>query len=98
MAELIRAIIRRVTLPGERCRGATDRGYSGWGGEPVSVAYERAGTLCDGLGDDEQVGPTLFGLASNRVVRGQTRVAQGLAERCRTVAAATHPPMQEDKN
>jgi predicted ATPase/class 3 adenylate cyclase len=65
----------------------------GWGGEPVAVAYERAGTLCDGLADDEQLGPTLFGLASNRVVRGQTRAAQRLAERCRTVAERRRSPV-----
>ena len=34
-------------------------------------------------GRDERLVPTLFGLASNRVVRGETRAALRLAERCR---------------
>ena len=36
---------------------------------------------------------TLFGLASNRVVRGQTRVALGLAQRCHTVADGRGSPV-----
>ena len=36
---------------------------------------------------------TLFGLASNRVVPGQTRVAQRLAERCRAVAERRGSPV-----
>jgi predicted ATPase len=66
----------------------------GWSGDPVAAAYERAATLCEGLGNDhDQLGPTLFGLASNRVVRGQTRDAQRLAERCRAVAEQRRSPV-----
>jgi predicted ATPase len=59
----------------------------------VSAAYERAAALCENLGDDERLVPTLFGLASNRVVRGETRVALGLAERCRRVAERRGSPV-----
>ena len=58
----------------------------GWGAEPVSVTYERAGVLCEKLDEDERLVTMLFGLASNRVVKGQTRDAQLLAERCRIIA------------
>jgi predicted ATPase len=59
---------------------------SGWSGPQVAVAYERAVALSESLGDLERLIPALFGLASNRVVRGETRAAQHLAERCRSVA------------
>ena len=61
---------------------------SGWSGPQVAAAYERAGALCDSLGETEHLVPALFGLASNRVVRGQTRAAQRLAERCRAAGRA----------
>ena len=57
----------------------------GWSGPQVAAAYERAGALCESLGDDEHLITTLFGLASNRIVRGETRAAERLAEQCRVL-------------
>jgi class 3 adenylate cyclase/predicted ATPase len=65
----------------------------GWGGQPVAAAYDRAGALCESLGDDERLVPTLFGLSSNRVVRGETRTALRLAERSRAVAERRRDPV-----
>lgn len=65
----------------------------GWSGPPVAAAYERAGALCERLGDDAQLAPALFGLASNRVVRGETRAALRLAERCRAAALRRQDPV-----
>ena len=58
----------------------------GWSGSPVAAAYERASELCDQLGETERAGPTLFGLASNRIVRGQTSAAQQLAKQLHSLA------------
>src|SRR5262249_39811486 len=58
----------------------------GWSGQPVAAAYERASEVCERLGEDSRLVTTLFGLASNRIVRGQTRAALSLAERCRVSA------------
>ena len=44
---------------------------SGWSGPQVAAAYERASVLCESLGGTEHLVPALFGLASNRVVRGR---------------------------
>ena len=66
---------------------------SGWSGPQVATAYERAGALCDSLGETERLVPALFGLFSNRVVRGETRTALHLAERCRTAAERRRDPV-----
>jgi class 3 adenylate cyclase/predicted ATPase len=66
---------------------------SGWSGPQVAAAYERAGALCERLGDDVRLAPALFGLASNRVVRGETRTALHLAERCRAAAERRRDPV-----
>ena len=66
---------------------------SGWSGPQVAAAYERASVLCESLGETEHLVPALFGLASNRVVRGQTRAAQRLAERCRALAERRRDPV-----
>jgi predicted ATPase len=65
----------------------------GWGGQQVAAAYDRAGALCESLGEDERLVPTLFGLYSNRVVRGETRTALRLAERSRAVAEHRRDPV-----
>ena len=44
----------RIELEFQLAIGTPLIALHGWGGEPVAVAYERAGTLCEGLGDDEQ--------------------------------------------
>ena len=66
---------------------------SGWSGPQVAAAYERASELCESLDETEHLVPALFGLASNRVVRGQTRAAQRLAERCRALAVRRRDPV-----
>jgi predicted ATPase len=53
-----------------------------WSGAQVAATYERASILCERLGDAERVIPALFGLASNRLVRGETQAARRLAEQC----------------
>ncbi len=66
---------------------------SGWSGPQVAAAYERASVLCESLGRTDHLVPALFGLASNRVVRGETRTAQRLAERCRSLAELRRDPV-----
>ena len=68
---------------------------TGWSGPQVAAAYERADALCQSLGDTERLIPALFGLASNRIVRGETRTAHRLAERCRALAERQRHPADQ---
>jgi predicted ATPase len=60
----------------------------GWSAPPVTVTYERAAQLCKQLHDLDPLGPTLFGLFTNRMVRGETRAARQLAEQLRALAGS----------
>jgi predicted ATPase/class 3 adenylate cyclase len=85
----------RIELEFQLAIGTPLIALSGWSGPLVAVAYERASALCERLGNAERLIPTLFGLASNRVVRGETRTAQRLAERCRTLAKRSGNPAHQ---
>lgn len=65
----------------------------GWSGAPVAAAYERASLLCERLDDAGKLSPALFGLASNRIVRGETRAARQLAGRLRVAAERSGDPV-----
>ncbi|GJH29990.1 adenylate/guanylate cyclase domain-containing protein [Caballeronia novacaledonica] len=66
---------------------------SAWSDPAVAAAYERAGEICESLGETGRLVRTLFGLYSNRIVRGQTRMALRLAERCERAAAGGRDPV-----
>ncbi|WP_084673958.1 AAA family ATPase [Methylobacterium sp. WSM2598] len=68
---------------------------TGWSGPEVSVAYERASALCESLGETQRLVPALFGLASNRVVRGETHTALCVAERCAVIAKRQGSPADQ---
>jgi hypothetical protein len=76
----------RVELEFQLAIGTPLIALSGWSGPQVATAHERAAALCEGLGDTERLSSALFGLFSNRIVRGETRIAHRLAERCRSIA------------
>ena len=76
----------RMELEFQLALGTPLISISGWTGPQVARAYERAKGLCEQLGDTDRLIPTLFGLASNRVVRGETLVALRLAKQCRALA------------
>jgi predicted ATPase len=52
-----------------------------------------AGALCEGLNDAGLLSPTLFGLFSNRIVRGETRAAQHLTGQLHLLAERTGDPV-----
>ncbi|WP_052763780.1 adenylate/guanylate cyclase domain-containing protein [Microvirga massiliensis] len=79
----------RVELEFQLALGTPLISLHGWSGSPVAAAYERASALCEQLGDSVHLVPTLFGLASNRVVGGQTRAALAFARKCRSTADHT---------
>ncbi len=66
---------------------------SGWSGPQVAVAYERASALCERSGELGRLIPALFGLASNRIVRGETKAALEIAERCLAAAKLKNNPV-----
>src|SRR5262249_56330027 len=76
----------RVELEFQLAIGTPLIALYGWSGPQVAAAYERADALCERLGDTERLSTALFGLFSNRVVRGETRLALHLAKRCSSVA------------
>ncbi|MEJ7584468.1 MAG: adenylate/guanylate cyclase domain-containing protein [Acidimicrobiales bacterium] len=61
------------------------RSYSDPG---IETAYARARSLCEGLGDDEQVGHALAGLSIFYTNRGEIDLGAELAERVLAIAAA----------
>jgi len=66
---------------------------SAWSDPEVAAVYERAGEICESLGETGRLVRTLFGLYSNRIVRGETRMALRLAERCQRVSASGRDPV-----
>jgi len=66
---------------------------SGWSGPEVAAAYERASELCEVLGESGRLARALFGLFSNRIVRGETRTALQLAEHCLAAAERQGDPV-----
>jgi predicted ATPase len=79
----------RIELDFQLALGTPLISLHGWSGLPVAAAYERARALCEQLGDSAHLAPILFGLASNRVVGGQTRAALAFAQQCRSIADHT---------
>jgi class 3 adenylate cyclase/tetratricopeptide (TPR) repeat protein len=62
----------------------------GYASPQAAETYERASVLCERLGDTEGLIIALFGLRSNRMVRGETREALRLAEQCLSAAECHH--------
>ena len=76
----------RTELAFELALGTPLTTVPGYASPQMAATYERAGVLCERLGDTEGLIIALFGLRSNRMVRGETREALRLAEQCLSVA------------
>jgi class 3 adenylate cyclase/tetratricopeptide (TPR) repeat protein len=65
---------------------AAAMGGSGYADPAVETAYERARTLCEGLGNDERVGYALAGLSIFYSNRGETDIGVEVAQRVLAIA------------
>ncbi len=74
--------------------GAALQASKGYGAPEVQQAYERAGELCQHLGETPQLFPALMGLWSFAVGRGDWKRSHQLAERNLRLAESVQDPAQ----
>ena len=74
--------------------GAALQASKGYGATEVQQAYERAGELCQRLGETPQLFPALMGLWSFAVGRGDWKRSHQLAERNLHLAESVQDPAQ----
>ncbi len=74
--------------------GAALQATKGYGAPEVQQAYERAGELCQRLGETPQLFPALMGLWSFAVGRGDWKRSHQLAERNLHLAESLQEPAQ----
>ena len=74
--------------------GAALQTSKGYGAPEVQQAYERAGELCQRLGETPQLFPALMGLWSFAVGRGDWKRSHELAERNLRLAESVQDPAQ----
>ncbi len=74
--------------------GAALQASKGYGAPEVQQAYERAGELCQRLGETPQLFPALMGLWSFAVGRGEWKRSHQLAQRNLRLAESVQDPAQ----
>jgi DNA-binding SARP family transcriptional activator/predicted ATPase len=69
--------------------GVTMMAAKGWAATEVLEAYTRARALSEELGDRRELFIALRGEGQYRMIRGESRIARALGERCEELAART---------
>jgi len=92
------AVIERLPDSPERMRkeldyrkamGVTMMAAKGWAAKEVLDAYTRARELCEKLDDERELFIVLRGEGQYRMIRGESRIASELGERCVALAASS---------
>lgn len=76
----------RSELDFQLALGSPTVAVHGWASPEVAAARDRSASLCEKLGDTEHLLPALYGQCVYCINSGKTRMALGLAKRCRSLA------------
>ena len=76
----------RSELEFQLALGSPTVAVHGWASPDVAAVRDRSASLCEKLGDTEHLLPALYGQCVYCINSGKTRMALGLAERCRSLA------------
>jgi DNA-binding SARP family transcriptional activator/class 3 adenylate cyclase/predicted ATPase len=79
----------RRELDYRKALGVTMMAAKGWAAKEVLDAYTRARVLCEALGDERELFVVLRGEGQYRMIRGESRIASELGERCAALAASS---------
>ena len=82
----------RKELDYRKAMGVTMMAAKGWAAKEVLDAYTRARVLCEELGDERELFIVLRGEGQYRMIRGESRIAVELGERCVAFAARSKDP------
>jgi DNA-binding SARP family transcriptional activator/predicted ATPase len=77
----------RQELDYRKAMGVTMMAAKGWAAREVLDAYTRARALCEQLGDRRELFIALRGEGQYRMIRGESRIARALGDRCEELAA-----------
>lgn len=77
----------RQELELHKALGVTMMAAKGWAAREVLDAYTRARELCEQLGDERELFVALRGEGQYHMIRGESRVARDLGDRCVELAA-----------
>jgi DNA-binding SARP family transcriptional activator/class 3 adenylate cyclase/predicted ATPase len=77
----------RKELDYRKALGVTMMAAKGWAAKEVLDAYTRARDLCEKLDDERELFIVLRGEGQYRMIRGESRIASELGERCVALAA-----------
>lgn len=79
----------RKELDYRKAMGVTMMAAKGWAAGEVLDAYTRARVLCEELDDERELFIVLRGEGQYRMIRGESRIAGELGERCVALAASS---------
>jgi DNA-binding SARP family transcriptional activator/predicted ATPase len=79
----------RKELDYRKAMGVTMMAAKGWAAKEVLDAYTRARELCEKLDDERELFIVLRGEGQYRMIRGESRIASELGERCVALAASS---------
>jgi predicted ATPase len=79
----------RQELDYRKAIGVTMMAARGWAAKEVLDAYTRARALCEELGDRREMFIALRGEGQYRMIRGESRIARKLGDRCTELAAGS---------
>jgi DNA-binding SARP family transcriptional activator/class 3 adenylate cyclase/predicted ATPase len=79
----------RQELDYRKAMGVTMMAARGWAAKEVLDAYTRARALCEELGDRREMFIALRGEGQYRMIRGESRIARALGDRCIELAAGS---------
>jgi DNA-binding SARP family transcriptional activator/predicted ATPase len=79
----------RRELDYRKAMGVTMMAAKGWAAKEVLDAYTRARVLCEELGDERELYIVLRGEGQYRMIRGESRIARDLGDRCVALAASS---------
>jgi DNA-binding SARP family transcriptional activator/predicted ATPase len=79
----------RQELDYQKAKGVAMMAAKGWAAKEVLDAYTRARALCEELGDERELFIVLRGEGQYRMIRGESKIARSLGDRCVELAAGT---------
>jgi DNA-binding SARP family transcriptional activator/predicted ATPase len=79
----------RQELDYRKAMGVSMMAARGWAAKEVLDAYTRARALCEELGDRREMFIALRGEGQYRMIRGESRIARALGDRCIELAAGS---------
>ena len=80
----------RHELDYQKAIGVTLMAMKGWAAKEVLDTYTRARALCEELGDERELFVILRGEGQYRMIRGESRIARELGDRCTELAAGSN--------